>query len=209
MKQQSIRTLFGYWNKVRAGRLAPHRLEIEPSRIAGALAETFMLERFGATSYSYRLAGTRVCELFGCELRGRNFLEGWSKEDRDVLERDLAAICEAGAIALLTLEGGDGPRHRLELEAILLPLMYAGNKITRILGAISAACAPMWLATQPLRRCQLLRHELVWPDGRPYRAQEGAGQPREVAKRSGAPIAGSRHHLRVLQGGRSEEKRKD
>ena len=29
--------------------------------------------------YQYRLAGTRLCELFGSELRGNNFLDGWSE----------------------------------------------------------------------------------------------------------------------------------
>ena len=46
--QRSLQTLYGYWNELRAGRLAPQRLEIEPSRIAGILSETFMLERIDA-----------------------------------------------------------------------------------------------------------------------------------------------------------------
>src|SRR4051812_13786849 len=48
MQQRTLQTLYGYWNEVRAGRLAPQRLEIEPSRIAGILSETFMLERIDA-----------------------------------------------------------------------------------------------------------------------------------------------------------------
>ncbi len=94
--QRSLQTLFNYWNQVRAGRIAPHRLEIEPSRIAGILAETFMLERVEAGTYQFRLAGTRLCELFGSELRGKNFLEGWSEQDRLVLERDLDDDQRAG-----------------------------------------------------------------------------------------------------------------
>ena len=50
MKQRTLETLYGYWNEVRAGRLA-QRLEIEPSRIAAILAETFMLERIDARTY--------------------------------------------------------------------------------------------------------------------------------------------------------------
>ena len=62
MQQKTLQTLYSYWNEVRAGRLAPQRLEIEPSRIAGILSETFMLERIDAASYQYRLAGTRLSE---------------------------------------------------------------------------------------------------------------------------------------------------
>src|SRR5262245_12517318 len=86
MKQRTLQILYGYWNEIRAGRLAHQRLEIEPSRIAGILSETFMLERFDAATYEFRLAGTRLCELFGSELRGTNFLSDWSEPDRQTLE---------------------------------------------------------------------------------------------------------------------------
>ena len=48
MKQRTIQTLYAYWNELRAGRIAPRRLEIEPSRISSILPETFMLERTDA-----------------------------------------------------------------------------------------------------------------------------------------------------------------
>ena len=94
MKQRSLQILYKYWNGVRAGRIAPRRLEIEPARIAGILAETFMLERITAAEFQFRLAGSRLCELFGSELRGTDFLDGWNAADRDLLERQLAAVCE-------------------------------------------------------------------------------------------------------------------
>ncbi len=46
------------------------------------LAETFMLERTDPATYRYRLAGTRLCEIFGSELRDTNLLDGWSASDR-------------------------------------------------------------------------------------------------------------------------------
>src|SRR5262245_53611829 len=81
MRQHSTQALLRYWNEVRAGRFAPHRLEIEPSRIAAILSETFLLECVDAATYRYRLAGTRLCAWFGAELRGHDFLEGWRAED--------------------------------------------------------------------------------------------------------------------------------
>jgi len=35
--RSSLQTLYSYWNEVRRGRIAPQRLEIEPSRIAAIL----------------------------------------------------------------------------------------------------------------------------------------------------------------------------
>lgn len=196
MKQRTSQTLYGYWNEVRAGRLAPQRLEIEPSRIAGILSETFMVERIDSGTYRYRLAGTRLCEIFGTELRGKSFLEGWSEADCQMLLRDLATICEQGAVVVLGLEGSSDSRHRLELEAILLPLVQTGQKITRIIGAMSATSAPFWLDSEPLRNRRLQRHDLIWPDGRPHAIVERLGKP--------APFLPARAQMRIVKTGRGQ-----
>jgi hypothetical protein len=208
MQQRTLQTLYGYWNEVRAGRLAPQRLEIEPSRIAGILSETFMLERIDAASYQYRLAGTRLCEMFGSELRGRNFLDGWSEADRQVLARDLGTVCEQGAVAVISLEGSSDSRHRVELEAVLLPLVHAGHKIGRIIGAMSATSTPHWLDNDPLRSRRLLRHELIWPDGRPHAVVERWGRqaPFLPARAQMRIVKTGRRQFRVFEGGRTSGK---
>jgi len=202
----TTRTLFNYWNEVRAGRLAPDRLEIEPSRIAAILSETFMLQRADPDSYRYRLAGTRLCELFGAELRDRSFLDFWRKEDGAAITRSLCAVCEQGAVGVLTLESGEGPRRRMELEAILLPLLDGRKSLSRVLGAMTPVL-PHGLPHPPLGPCRLLRQELVWPEGWPH-----AFAPVEKAARE-APLLPQRstrglavRRFRVLDGGRSTRK---
>lgn len=206
MRHKPLQTLYSYWNELRAGRLAPRRLEIEPSRIAPILANTFMLERAGPAAYQFRLAGTRLCEVFGFELRGSGFLAGWSGPDRAVLERELAAVCERGAILTLGMEAGADTRHRLELEVILLPLTHAGTTITRIIGAMGTAANPHWLATQRLTERRLLRHELTWPDGRPHSVVERSGHKVPFARALGdiRIVRRERRAFRVLQGGRTD-----
>ena len=89
-------------------------------------------------TYRYRLAGTRLCELFGSELRGTELPGRLERGGPHVLARDLASVCEQGAAATLAIEGSSSDaRHRVELEAILLPLVHGGNKIVRIIGAMS------------------------------------------------------------------------
>ena len=208
MQNKTLQALYGYWNEVRAGRLAPQRLEIEPSRISGILSETFMLERIDAGTYQYRLAGTRLCEMFGSELRGRNFLDDWSEADRQVLARDLATICERGAVAVIGLEGSSDRRHRVELEAVLLPLVHAGQKIGRIIGAMSANTAPHWLDNEPLLSRRLQRHELIWPDGRPHAVVERVGRqvPFLPSRAQMRIVKTGRRQFRVFEGGRTSGK---
>jgi hypothetical protein len=207
--RSSLQTLYSYWNEVRKDRIAPQRLEIEPSRIAAILSETFMLEVLKPGVYPYRLAGTRLCEMFGSELRGKNFLDGWGEEDRRGLESRLATISEQGAVAHLTLEGIVDARHRVELEANLLPLQH-GGKISRIIGAVSVTSAPHWLGSAPLRNLRVKQHRLVWPDGRPHAsALRSSGQapllPALAPPDAGAVKADQRR-FRVVEGGRASRK---
>jgi hypothetical protein len=206
MKQKSPNTLYVYWNELRAGRIAPRRLEVEPSRIAGILSETFMLERINASDYQYRLAGTRLCELFGAELRCSNFLSGWQDADQAVLAHKLALICEQGAVISLEIETTGSPRQALEFEAILLPLVHAGNSINRIIGAMSLTSPmPIGAGEHQLRR-RLRRYEVIWPDGRPRAVLErGSTAPFQAPQPPSPPPAkkGERPQLRLLDGGRT------
>ena len=204
MKQKTIQTLYTYWNEVRAGRFAPARLEIEPSRIGSILAETFMLERATTTSYTFRLAGTRLCEVFGSELRGANFLDGWAIPDRGILADHLASTCEQGAVTLLTFEAGEGAR-RAQIEAILLPLMHPEGSIGRLLGAMSPIASPHWLGHERLAQKHLVSHELVWPDGRPHALISRPGRSAPFAPSgSGRVYADRWRNFRVLEGGRTK-----
>ena len=150
MKQRTIQTLYAYWNDLRAGRIAPGRLEIEPSRISATLPETFMLERTDPASYHYRLAGTRLCEIFGTELRGTNLLDGWTASDRTAIAASLKSTCEQGAVTLLTIEAGADMKRRVQLEVIMLPLMHANNTMERVIGAMSVLTSPHWLGYEHL-----------------------------------------------------------
>lgn len=202
MKQRTLQILYTYWDGLRAGRVAPARLEIDPSRIGAILPEIFLLERMDAASYCYRLAGTRLCEMFGSELRGANLLDGWTVADRTTLADALTLTCERGAVAHLVMEAGADSDRRVQLEAVLLPLMHTDNAIGRVIGAMSAVASPHWLGHDHLRDKRLIGHELIWPDGRPN-AVAAAAVPQQPAPRPDA--AGRRRGFRVLDGGRKED----
>jgi hypothetical protein len=204
----SLQALYSYWNEVRAGRIAPQRLEIDPARISAILSQTFMLEVLKPGTYPYRLAGTRLCEMLGSELRGKNFLDGWSEEDRRGLESQLATIGAQGAAAHLTLEGIFDVRHRVELEVNLLPLLH-GGKITRIIGAINVTSAPHWLGSAPLRNLRVKQHRLFWPDGRPHASAlrpANQGPLGALSTPDARATKADRRRFRVVEGGRASGK---
>jgi hypothetical protein len=57
MKHPSARALHAYWDRLRAGRAAPERSEIEPGQIGRLLGDVFLLENSVNPRYSVRLAG--------------------------------------------------------------------------------------------------------------------------------------------------------
>jgi len=206
MKQRTIQTLYAYWNDLRGRRIAPRRLEIEPSRIGPILAETFMLERVDSVTYNYRLAGTRLCEIFGAELRGTNVLAGWAASDRAAIADNLTSTCEQGAVTLLTVEAGADTARRIQLEVVMLPLMHANDSMDRVIGAMSVLTSPHWLGYERLTTRRLIDHDVIWPDGRPRSIIERTGG--EAPFRPAPPavrMVKSEHRLfRVFDGGRGK-----
>jgi hypothetical protein len=202
MKQRTLQILYAYWDGLRAGRIAPLRLEIDPARIGSILPEIFLLERTDAAVYCYRLAGTRLCEIFGAELRGSNFLDGWSATDRAILVGHLRLTCDQGAATLLTVEASADSVRRVELEAILLPLMHANAPAGRVIGAMSPMSSPHWLGHERLTERRLAHHGLIWPDGRPVADSQQLFAP---ATPPAGLATGDRRAFRVLDGGRKED----
>ncbi len=205
MRQKTNQILYAYWNEVRGERMAPRRFEIEPARIANILPETFILERGDSETYSYRLAGTKLCEQFGTEFRGSNFLEGWSEEDRLTLARHLNATSAQGGVVVLRIEAS--PRlnaaESAQFEIVLMPLVHTSSTITRLLGAVSAIDPPAWLGSERLGTKRLMACDAIWPDGRPHAvAAKHRHQAPFLASLAGARLVKiDRRAFRVLDGG--------
>lgn len=165
LKHKTSEVLFAYWDKVRGNRATPRRFEIDPGKIASVLPSTFILERLDADHFRFRLAGTRVCDMFGSELRGTNFLAGWTPSDRASLVRHMAALSKQGAVETIHMEAAPVARPSTPFEMILLPLRHSGESIDRVLGAFSPLDPPQWLGELPLTCKRIISQELVWPAG--------------------------------------------
>ena len=87
MNQNGSITLFQYWNRLRDGRPAPKRSEVEPADIKSLLADTFILERDTRGQAVFRLAGTRLCAYYGRELKGFSFPSLWREKDQRLVSR--------------------------------------------------------------------------------------------------------------------------
>jgi hypothetical protein len=164
MQKQSTRTLYDYWNQLRGARSAPDRRDIDPTRIRGALANTFILELNESEEFDFRLAGSHLCSVYARELKGRSFTRLWHARDRDAIETLIRAVTEDHAVALVNFSGVTTVQTRLSVEAILLPLRHNGSTRARILGALTAIDEPYWFGVQPVEEQRITGLRLIWPD---------------------------------------------
>ena len=197
MKHDRTKSLYQYWDQVRAGRRAPRRLEIEPSAIASHLPNVFILERVDATAYRFRLAGTHLCGYCQRELRGRLFTSLWPSEEHDAVQTLMSSVTEQGAGAVAGLEGKEPQGRGAQFELLLLPLATSQGALDRIIGSISATDSPYWLGHWPIVSWSIKSTRIVWPDGEPENVIEHL--PVSVPN----SLASIRERLTVIEGGLS------
>lgn len=198
-------TLYAYWNEVRGDRIAPKRFEIEPSRIAGILPDTFILERVDGDTCRFRLAGTRICDTFGTEFKGLNVFEMFGEEDRLTLQRQISVICRQGAVGLFQLRAETATGLSCQFEMSLLPLMHTLDRVDRFVGAIAPLKAYPWLGTHALFGVHIISHALVWPDGRQHAMIDNISRqgPFPLHQREARIVRSDRRQFRVYDGGLS------
>jgi hypothetical protein len=121
MKHPSSRAFFAYWDEKRGDARAPDRSEIEPGAVRELLGDIFVLSYDTASGYPFRVAGTRVCALLGCDLKDRSFSALFKPDCRREIEEIVGVVAEEmlGAVAGITATTQDGSRAHLEL--LLLP----------------------------------------------------------------------------------------
>jgi hypothetical protein len=160
MKHASSALVLDYWNDRRRNRPAPERADIDPAEIRQALGDTFMLAADFVDELRFRLAGTRVCALFGREIKGEAFGASWDDDSRrQVDEMTAVVINEAtGIVAGIVAATADGAET--DVEMLLLPLAHTGHARIRALGVLAPLAPPYWLGEKPVVQLSLrtLRH---------------------------------------------------
>src|SRR3954463_8430935 len=137
MKHPSTREFFAYWNEKRGNANAPDRSEIEPGAVRQLLGDTFVLSYDAAAGYPFRVAGTRVCALLGCDLKNRSFPTLFAPDARREVENMIAVVAEEmlPAIAGVTAATQDGsPAHR---DLLLFPFNARANEPLSLTGLLA------------------------------------------------------------------------
>ena len=206
MKTKAAIALYDYWTRKRGARAVPPRNAIEPADIAALLPDVFILERAGSEAAGFRLAGTRLCAQFGCELKGTPFAALFAPDQRGRVARIAENVMAEATPAVLAVGLVDGDLETTEAEIALLPMATRGQTADRIIGAF----APLPGQRQPLsafRYATLESLGVIDPD----RPRDMAGNrppiPMPTSVMAMRPAGFGQKmsrvmHLRIFEGGR-------
>jgi hypothetical protein len=189
MKHAASQELYAYWQERRGKRPAPERADIEPGAIRQVLSDAFILALDGGTGHPFRLAGTRVCALFGRELKGEPFIGLWAAASQPTITDLLAILSDerVGTVAGVTAQSADG--EPIDLELLLLPLSASRPSLARTIGILAPLKPPQWLGASPIGALTLGSRRHI-----------GASVETRLLPRFMTP---RRRHLVVYEGGRA------
>jgi hypothetical protein len=130
-----MRQAEAYWTALRRGDDIPSRSQIDPRGLENILSQTFILERVAPGIARFRLAGQKVNEMAGMEVRGMPITAFFTPDARKQMSAALEHMFEAPAIVEVEMQTeGSRLRGRREARMLLLPLRSDLGDVSRALG---------------------------------------------------------------------------
>jgi len=161
MRIESSKELLAYWNALRGEKDCPERKDINPGELAVILGDVFLAETTADGECLVRLAGTKVCSLYGREFRAAELSGLWSLSQDEAGAFIWAVTAEHRPIVIHS-RGFNLRGEFAELETMMLPIR-AESGLGGILGVHAPIYEPYWLRHQPFTRCKIIGHRYFRP----------------------------------------------
>jgi hypothetical protein len=196
MNDVMLSSLKSYWDRLRAGRIAPYRAEIDPRQFESALENMFIIEKITPDNMRVRLAGTRICEMMGMEVRGMQPGALIEEDDRVRFDRLLNVVMNEPAVVELRL-AANNRAGLYRATMLLMPLRSDFGEVNRVIGCTSGEgdlfAAPLAFAIEDVAVTPV---EPSRSAEKPKQAMPGFAEA--AAEFGGAPSAAP--HLRTIEG---------
>ncbi len=164
MKHRNSHLLVGYWSRLRKGREVPDQTDIDPRAIKRMLSYIFILDASDSARPMYRLAGTSLCDRFGIELKGTNFLSHWDAQSRTALSALLRQSFNTKQPICLSSIAATSDHGMVELETVLAPVSFGPGQPHRFIGIVQVLSDPTPLSGKPIAFERLVGSQLVRED---------------------------------------------
>jgi hypothetical protein len=164
MKHKNSHLLVGYWGRLLKGREVPDQTDVDPRALKRMLAYTFILDMATIARPTYRLAGTGLCERFGMELKGTNFLAHWETQSGVALASLLKQALRMKKPVCLSSIAATAANGMVELETTLVPVSFNGTEATRFLGLVQVLGDPSPLFGHTIAFERLVGSQIIRED---------------------------------------------
>jgi hypothetical protein len=143
MRNQASLRVFDYWTELKGSEAAPVRTDINPASLRHFLPHLFIAALDDDQELVFRLAGTRICDVFGREFRGTAFGELWLEHENRRPIEIVRNVIRYERPALLDVFAANGEvLHPFEL--LVMPVRPAkGQASDRVLGALIHRTTPL------------------------------------------------------------------
>lgn len=144
------RAIFRHWEAIRGESSAPNRDDLDLRQLCQFVSWLFIMERSPRTGgYLWRLAGSKVCELWRRELTGSEVLIGWDRFEFETIQRLLDGVSRNLQPCALRLRLTTSLGQMIDVEIIALPLRARDGSI-HVFGGVL-----------PFRDAEALGHERI------------------------------------------------
>lgn len=140
MRHPATKTVYRQWQRLKGNSGAPDRRAINPADFGVHLADVFLLDRTNGET-RFRLAGSRVCSLFGEELRNVAFTRLFTHAAHDDANDMLTAVIEDQTPVISGIAALFPDRLSADGEMLLLPLSFSDGAAgeSRLLGVLTTS----------------------------------------------------------------------
>ena len=172
------RALFRYWEAVRGEMSAPPRDWLDLQKIRSLVPFLFMIERTPTRGFAWRLAGTKVCELWGMELTGMPAMAQGERFERETVTRLLDAVIDDHQPFVLRFRLTSAMGMTVAAEFVGAPLRARHNGATYVFGVIMPFREANWPRHDCVTTFELSAARTIWtepvpgmPDAEPAKAR--------------------------------------
>lgn len=192
INQGMIAEVRAYWEALRDGDALPRRDRVDPRGIAGALENSFLIERIAPGIARLRIAGMLYNDLMGMDIRGMPISCLFLSEARDRLKLELERVFHSPAIVTLDLLGERTlGRAALRGRMQILPMLGRHDDSTLAIGCLEISGTP---GRAPHRfSITNTGMELVQPPRTTAQPEPSTDTPRPPRAQAGVP------HLRLVK----------
>lgn len=136
MRQAAVTKILAYWDSLQGESPVPAAAAVDPRALKSHLPDLFMIERLDRAVFAFRLAGTRMCQRFGRELRDHDFVRLFPSGQQGEVLAQLNRALQGGESLVLNAEASTLDGKTVDAQIVLMPLADAEGRVVRLLGAL-------------------------------------------------------------------------